>query len=101
MFDATNAEDRAAFVASFTADAHLEDWGRSFRGVEGVAKWNESDNIGRHSRFEALAERVDGDGADARHIVTVRVTGGGYNGTSDIVFQLRDDLISSLVIAAD
>ncbi len=97
MIDATNAEDRAAFVACFTHDAFLEDWGRGFRGHEGVARWDESDNIGKHARFEATAERIDGDD----HIITLVVTGGGFNGTSDIVFRLDGDLISRMVIAAD
>lgn len=96
MLDATNAEDRAAFVASFTDDAYLEDWGRGFHGLEGVAHWNESDNIGKHARFEATAERIDGDD----HIVTLVVTGGGFNGTSDITFRLAGDRISRMIITA-
>jgi hypothetical protein len=97
MIDATNAEDRAAFVDCFTDDAHLEDWGRAFDGRAGVARWDESDNIGRHARFEALAERIDGDS----HVVTLVVNGGGFNGTSDIAFRLEGDRISQMVISAD
>ena len=97
MLDATNTEDRTAFVDCFTDDAHLEDWGRAFDGHAGVARWDESDNIGRHARFEAIAERIDGH----EHIVTLVVTGGGFNGTSDIAFSIRDDLIHRLIISAD
>jgi ketosteroid isomerase-like protein len=48
MIDATNRGDTEAFIASFTDDAYLVDWGREFHGHEGVARWNETDNIGKH-----------------------------------------------------
>jgi hypothetical protein len=32
-----------AFIASFTDDAYLVDWGREFHGHDGVARWNETD----------------------------------------------------------
>ena len=97
MIAATNAGDSEAFVACFTDDAHLEDWGRGFHGHDGVARWNQSDNIGRRAHFEAAG--VTGDDAD--QVVTLVVTGGGFNGTSDIAFRVRDDLIERLIISAD
>ncbi len=95
MIAATNAGDSEAFVACFTDDAYLEDWGRAFHGHDGVATWDRSDNIGRHAHFEAAGQRTDGGDL----IVTLVVTGGGFNGTSDIRFTLVGDLISRLVIA--
>ncbi len=95
MIAATNAGDSAAFVACFTRDAYLEDWGRAFHGHDGVARWNQSDNIGKHAHFEATGQRTDGDDL----IVTLVVTGGGFNGSSDIRFTLDGDLISRLVIS--
>ena len=99
MIDATNAGDSAAFVACFTDDAYIEDWGRGFSGSEGVARWNQSDNIGKHSHFEALRTK-DIDGG---YIVTLRVTGGGYNGTGDISFVVdaTGERISRMIISAD
>jgi hypothetical protein len=97
MVEATNAGDRAAFVESFTEDAYLEDWGRQFRGHDGVASWDETDNIGKNTHFEALATRRDGEA----YVVTLEVTGDGFNGTSDIAFEIEDDRIRSMVIAAD
>ena len=97
MIEATNAGDSVAFVAAFTDDAYLEDWGRSFHGREGVASWNQSDNIGREAHFEATGT-VERDG---RYVVTLVVTGGGFNGTSDIVFEVDGDRIRSMVISAD
>ena len=95
MVDATNAGDSDAFVASFTADAYLEDWGRGFTGPEEIRSWDQTDNIGKRAHFEVLAIRSDG----ADHIATVRTTGGGFNGDSDIRFTLADGKIARLIIA--
>lgn len=96
MIDATNAGDTDAFIACFTDNAFLSDWGREFHGHDGVARWNQSDNIGKQSHFVPTAERVEGD----THIVTIVVSGGGYNGTGDIDFVLEGDLIASMIISA-
>jgi hypothetical protein len=96
MIAATNTGDTAAFIACFTEDAFLSDWGREFHGHAGVASWNQTDNIGKRAHFEATASRQEG----ADDIVTLVVTGGGYNGTGDIVFTLRGDLIARMVISA-
>lgn len=98
MIEATNAADRAAFVASFTDDAYLEDWGRKFHGREGAASWNESDNIGKNAHFEATVTR---ERAPGQFVVTMVVSGGGFNGTSDIAFEVDGDLIRSMVISPD
>jgi hypothetical protein len=95
MIDATNAGDHDGFVASFAPDAYLEDWGRGFTGHDGVASWDRTDNIGKHAHFEATGSRRDGDD----YVVTLAVTGGGFNGTSDFRFTLAGDLISRMVIA--
>ena len=97
MIDATNNEDDAAFVAAFTDDAVLSDWGREFHGHDGVGQWNRTDNIGVHARFAASASRHEG----AEDVVTLTVSGGGYNGTGDIRFTIVGDRISRMIIAAD
>jgi hypothetical protein len=97
MIDATNAGDSAAFVDAFTEDCFLQDWGRRFHGHAGAADWNESDNIGKNTRFEARGTRLDGD----TYVVTLVVTGDGFNGTSDIRFEVEGDRIRSMVIAPE
>ena len=52
FIEATNRGDSAAFVAAFTEDAYLNDWGREFHGHDGVRSWNRTDNIGVRSHFE-------------------------------------------------
>ncbi len=94
MIDATNAGDSDAFVDAFTDDAYLEDWGKGFHGHDGVRSWDSTDNIGRKSHFEAAGAERDGD----EWVVSLIVTGGGFNGTSDFRFALADDRISRMSI---
>lgn len=94
MIDATNAGDHDAFVAAFTDDAVLVDWGKVFEGRDGIAAWDESDNIGRRSRFRVAGVERDGDA----WVVTLDVSGGGFNGTSEVRFDLVDDLIARMEI---
>ena len=42
-------------MAAFTTDAHLDDWGRTFDGRDGVRSWDRTDNIGKQSHFELLS----------------------------------------------
>lgn len=97
MIAATNAGDTKAFLDCFTDDAYLEDWGRGFHGREGLASWNRTDNIGKNAHFEAVGVT----GNRTHQVVTIVVTGGGYNGTGPIEFEVRDDRISRLIIAAE
>ena len=93
--DATNAGDSAAFVAAFTPDAELDDWGRVVHGSEGVASWNETDNIGVRSHFDLVDWHRDGDEV----VAELRVSGDGFNGTGPMRFTIRDGRIARLVIA--
>ncbi|WFP65320.1 nuclear transport factor 2 family protein [Mesorhizobium sp. WSM4904] len=93
--EATNAGDMEAFLDTFTADALLTDWGRSFRGREGIARWNQTDNIGVRSCLD-IVRIVQSDGA---YHVRIKVAGNGFNGEGDMTFKLDGDRIASLVIA--
>jgi hypothetical protein len=97
FIDATNRGDSTAFVAAFTPDAYLNDWGREFHGREGVSQWNRTDNIGVQAHFSLKsAERA---AAEDTYVVTLTVSGNGYNGTGPMTFELRDGLIASLRIS--
>ena len=96
FIDATNAGDSDAFVAAFTPDATLNDWGRKYAGHVGVRDWDRTDNIGVQSHFDLLAIEP-GEEPDS-YVATIRVHGNGYNGTGPMVFRLRDDLVASLRI---
>lgn len=93
--DATNAGDTEAFLDTFADDAMLIDWGRSFRGREEIARWNQSDNIGVQSNLR-IVHVAPGEGV---YHVRVAVTGKGFNGEGDMAFTLDGDRISSLIIS--
>ncbi|WP_345751820.1 nuclear transport factor 2 family protein [Microbacterium rhizophilus] len=94
--DATNAGDDARFAAVFTDDAYLSDWSREFRGPEGAAEWNRTDNIGVQAHFDVV-DYASGDD-DGEHVVTLAVRSNRFNGTGPLKFRLRDGRISRLVI---
>lgn len=93
--EATNAGDTQAFLDTFTADASLTDWGRSFQGREQIARWNQSDNIGVKSQLRIV--RITS--AEGSYHIRIAVTGNGFNGEGDMSFTLDGDRIASLVIA--
>ena len=94
--DATNAGDTDAFLDTFSTDPYLNDWGREFHGREGVASWNQTDNIGVESHFEIQGVRVE----NGTYVVTLKVAGRGFNGTGPMAFSLDDaGKIDRLVIS--
>jgi len=93
--EATNTGDTAAFLETFTADAFLSDWGRSFRGREEIARWNRSDNIGVRSHLD-IVRITQSDGA---YHVSIKVAGNGFNGEGEMTFKLDGDSIASLIIS--
>jgi hypothetical protein len=94
LLDATNAENRAAFLDAFTDDGVVDDWGRRFAGRERIAEWDAGENIGVHSRIEATSVRRDGDTVE----FGVRVSGDGYNGGGTFTAELRDGRVALLQI---
>ncbi|MDR3190158.1 MAG: nuclear transport factor 2 family protein [Lactobacillaceae bacterium] len=98
FINTTNFADTAGFIATFTADAYLEDWGRGFNGRSGIASWNQTDNIGKQAHFDFIA--IKPATTPDTFIVTLKVSGNGYNGTGDMVMTLQVDKISRLIISA-
>ncbi|MDF3808685.1 MULTISPECIES: nuclear transport factor 2 family protein [Rhodopseudomonas] len=94
FFDASNRGDAAGVVAAFTPTAVLDDWGRHFEGREGIASWDRTDNTGVQAHIQAVSSKAEGDTV----VVTVKVSGNGFNGTGHMHFQLRGDKIARLDI---
>ena len=99
FIDATNAGDSDAFVAAFTEDGSLDDWGRVAQGHAGIREWDRTDNIGKQSHFELVD--IAEEAAPDTYLVHLAVTGDGFNGTSPFRFTLRGSLIQSVVIIPD
>lgn len=95
----TNAADSDAFVALFTADGSLDDWGRVVHGHDGIRSWDSTDNIGKQSQFELVD--IGEEAAPDTYLVHLKVTGKGFNGVSPFRFTLRGDLIERVVIVPD
>lgn len=94
MVDAINAADTDAFVAAFTEDGYVDDWGRVLRGPDGVRSWAGSDAIGAGARMTILSADVDGDTVTTRFGWTSRV----FNGESTGIFVVDGDRLASFTI---
>lgn len=97
FIDATNRADSGALAAAFTDDAYLNDWGREFHGHAGVLSWDRTDNIGVRSHFELVG--AESGATPDSYVVTLKVTGDGFNGTGPMNIELRDGKIASLRIS--
>lgn len=98
FIDTTNAGDSAAFVANFTPDAVLTDWGTVYAGTDRIAAWNQSDNIGRKSQFTLIAAT---ENTPDHWTVQLRVSGQGFNGESPFNFVVAGDQLASVAILPD
>lgn len=94
MIEATNAEDRQAFLDTFAEDAVVDDFGRKFQGKTQIAAWNDRENMGTHNRIAVTGVRPDGEGI----ILDIEVRGDGYNGGGTFAIRSRDGEIRSMVI---
>jgi hypothetical protein len=96
VFDATNAGDTEAFLAAFAADGVVDDWGREFSGHDSIRGWSDRENIGVQAHFDVLdAVPHDGD-----VVVTVKVSGNGFNGPSHLTFHVDGDHVARMTIRA-
>ena len=48
--DATNRQDWPAFIALFTADPVVNDWGDIYRGAPAIKGWSDREMIGAKGR---------------------------------------------------
>jgi hypothetical protein len=95
LLDATSRHDSDGFLACFTGDGVLDDWGRQFAGVAAIKNWSDREFIGVNVALDVRETQVGPDGD-----VTIRadVGGDGFNGPSHFTFRLRDDLVSRMTI---
>ncbi len=93
LVSATNAGDGKALLQAFTEDAVLIDFGRTFSGRAQIAQWDRQENTGTQNII-----RVNSVEAGPPVRLSISVSGNGYNGDGTFEIELKDGLISKLVI---
>ncbi|GAB3895453.1 nuclear transport factor 2 family protein [Kibdelosporangium lantanae] len=96
LLDAANANDIDAFLAGFTRDGVVDDWGREFTGAERIRGWSDNEFIGKQVSLD-VEETVARDGET---VITAQVGGNGFNGPSHFSFRVDGDKVSRMTIRA-
>ena len=91
---AANNHDTAAFLACFTPDGVVDDWGRTFTGAAAITEWSDREFIGVSVALDITAITTAGDETTVR----AEVGGDGYNGPSHFTFTVRDGLVARMTI---
>lgn len=93
---AIDLQDNDAFVAAFAPDGYVDDWGRQFRGHDGIRSWSENELIGKRATFTGTRVSTPGNPLT----IVTQVGGDGYNGPSHFTFEVHNDHITSMTITA-
>lgn len=96
LLDAANANDDAAFLAAFTDDGVVDDWGREFQGAAAIRGWSDGEFIGVAVTLAVTA--VEQRGGET--VVTAEVGGSGFNGPSHFSFRVEGDRVARMTIRA-
>jgi hypothetical protein len=96
LLRAANANDTDAFLATFTDNAVVDDWGREFTGQAAIREWSDREFIGQHVTLNITQITCVGEAT----VVTADVGGDGFNGPSHFSFQLDGDQIARMTIRA-
>jgi hypothetical protein len=94
LLDAANHHDTEAFLASFTQDGVVDDWGREFAGATSIRSWSDREFIG--ASVSLTVTRVST--TDERTTVSADVGGDGYTGPSHFIFEIRGDRVARMTI---
>ena len=95
LLEAANRHDSEAFLACFTDDGVVDDWGREFAGAAAIKGWSDREFIGVEVALDVRETRI---GADGDVTIEADVGGDGFNGPSHFTFRLRADLVSRMTI---
>lgn len=94
--EASNAADIAGFLATFSADGVVDDWGREFKGAAEITSWSDAEFIGVAVTLEVLSASTEGDETTVR----AQVGGNGFNGPSTFTFRVEGDRVARMTIRA-
>jgi ketosteroid isomerase-like protein len=96
LLDTANAHDTEAFLATFTADGVVDDWGREFAGADAIRGWSDAEFIGVRVTLAVTGVEHDGDTT----VITAQVGGDGFNGPSHFAFAVAGDKVARMTIRA-
>jgi hypothetical protein len=96
LLDAANAGDTEAFLAGFSEDGLVDDWGREFVGAALIRGWSDAEFIGKQVtlQIDQIAEHA------GETVVTAQVGGNGFNGPSHFSFRVAGELVARMTIRA-
>ena len=61
LLQAANEHDTDAFLAGFTEDGVVDDWGREFAGAEAIRGWSDKEFIGVDVTLVVVGVTTQGD----------------------------------------
>lgn len=96
VIDAANRGDTASFLACFSDDGVVNDWGREFHGAAEIASWSDAEFIGVDVKLDVTS----GDSSQSTVTVTAQVGGSGFTGESHFVFTINHHRIRLMRITA-
>jgi hypothetical protein len=94
LLAAANHHDTDAFLASFTEDAVVDDWGREFAGPVAIRQWSDQEFIGVEVSLNVTGVVTSGD----ETTITADVGGKGYTGPSHFSFAVRNGRVARMTI---
>jgi hypothetical protein len=94
LLQAANDHDTDAFLAGFTDDGVVDDWGREFVGADAIRGWSDKEFIGVDVTLAVGGVKTEGDTTT----VEAQVGGSGFNGPSHFTFAVRDGLVARMTI---
>jgi hypothetical protein len=96
LLRAANANDTDTFLATFTENGVVDDWGREFTGQAAIREWSDREFIGQHVRLNVTHKTRAGETTT----VTANVGGDGYNGPSHFSFEIESNHVARMTIRA-
>ena len=94
VLDATNTGNSQAFVAAFTKDGSVNDWGQVYVGRGEIGKWDRAENTSAGVKVKATGvSRIAGE-----VIVLVQVTKGDDTESGSWAFRLKGNAVTALEI---
>jgi hypothetical protein len=94
--NAANAHDTDAWLATFSPDGAVDDWGREFAGHQAIRAWSDAEFIGVDVTLRIMRAHTTSDTTT----VLAQVGGDGFNGPSHFTFTVHGHQIVLMRITA-